>query len=199
MSKKTPKAESRAELVEARVVREEDWALEAYHAGVPFREMRRLAIAPVDEGGLGYALNESALRSLVQSARARHGETMLTRGDRVDRQQAWIDERAGGALHDLRMARAMMHVAPPSRDDFDFPAEYSAALAAHAKMLEAAAKQVESADRRLREAQKDEREIHGDNAATKIEAEVTTRDGVLDELNASLAALGLDTVEKVDS
>lgn len=195
MSKKPPKAEKRAELVEARVVREEDWALEAYRAGVPFPEMRRLALAPVDEGGLGYTLNESALRSLVQSARARHGETTLNRSDRVDRQQAWIDERAGGALHDLRHARAMMQVPPPSRDDFDFPAEYSAALAAHAKMLEAAAKQVESAERRLEVAMDRESKLHGDYAATKIEAEVTTRDGVLDELNASLAALDLPTVE----
>ena len=42
---------------------------------------------------------------------------------------------------------------------------------------------------------KDEREIYGDNAATKIEAEVTTRDGVLDDLNAALVSLGREPVE----
>lgn len=195
MSKKPPKVDDRAELVEARVVREEDWALEAYRASVPFPEMRRLALLPVSEGGLGYTLSESALRSLVQSARARHGETVLNRSDRVDRQQIRIDERTRMAREDLELAHALSRVAPPSRDEFDFPSEYAGALAAHAKMVEAAAKMVESADRRLAAAMKDEREIHGDNAATKIEAEVTTRDGVLDELNASLAVLGRPKVE----
>jgi len=43
-----------------------------------------------------------------------------------------------------------------------------------------------------------EGKMHGDDAALRIEAEVTTRDGVLDELNASLAVLGMDPVEKVE-
>lgn len=196
MSKKHPKA-STAELVEARVIEEEDWSLAAFRAGVPFPEMRRLAMMPKDAGGLGSAISEQGLRSLVKQARIRHGEVKLDRNDRIDRQQVWIDERARLAREDLMTAAAMMRVSPPRREDFDDPPEYAAALAAHAKMIEACAKMVDSADRRLAAAQKDEREIHGDNAATKIEAEVVTRDGILDELNASLAVLDMPLVEKV--
>jgi hypothetical protein len=37
--------------------------------------------------------------------------------------------------------------------------------------------------------------LHGLAAAQKIDATVTHRDGVIDELNASLAALGREPVE----
>ena len=38
--------------------------------------------------------------------------------------------------------------------------------------------------------------MHGDDAALRVEAEVTTRDAVTDELNAMLARLGVDeTIE----
>lgn len=186
-----------ADLVAARVTREEDWALEAWRARVPYPEMRRLALRPVDEGGLGYALTESALRGLVQAARARHGETVMTRADRIERQQEEIDERARRARYDLAKAHAMTQTPPPDERPDETPLEYAKRLEVWAKMIEGAHKAVESADRRLAAAMKDEREIHGDNAATKIEAEVTTRDGVLDELNEAIIALGGTPVEKV--
>jgi hypothetical protein len=47
----------------------------------------------------------------------------------------------------------------------------------------------------LLDAGKREAELHGLNAAQKVEAIVTHRDGVIDELNASLAALGRPLVE----
>ena len=49
---KPPKAKpSRAEIVEAKVIREEDFALEAWRNRIPYPEMRRLAL-----DALGYAL-----------------------------------------------------------------------------------------------------------------------------------------------
>ena len=186
---KPPKA-SRAELVEAKVIREEDFALEAWRNRIPYPEMRRLALDV-----LGYALSESALRALVQSARARHGDTAMTRADRIDRQQAEIDERAARARFDLRKWHALAQETQPERSEYFDTADHRDALAAWGKRVEVANKAIAEADRRLQAAMKDEREIYGDNAATKIEAEVTTRDGVLDDLNAALVSLGREPVE----
>lgn len=188
---KPPKA-SRGELVEAKVIREEDFALEAWRNRIPYPAMRRLALDV-----LGYALSESALRALVQSARARHGDTAMTRADRIDRQQAEIDERAARARFDLRRWHAAAQEAQPERPEYFDTLDYRDALAAWGKRVEVANKAIAEADRRLQAAMKDEREIYGDNAATKIEAEVTTRDGVLDDLNAALVSLGRKPVETV--
>lgn len=190
---KPPKATSRAELVEAKVIREEDFALEAWRARVPYPEMRRLALAE-----LGYAISESGLRALVQQARARHGDTAMTRADRIDRQQAEIDERARRARFDLAKWHAASNEPQPERAEYFDTLDYRDALAAWGKRVEAANKAIAEADRRLAAAMKDEREIYGDNAATKIEAEVTTRDGVLDDLNAALVSLGREPVEAAD-
>jgi len=188
---KPPKAKpSRAEIVEAKVVREEDFALEAWRNRIPYPEMRRLALRE-----LGYALSESALRALVQSARARHGDTAMTRADRIDRQQAEIDERAARARFDLRKWHTLAQEPQPERSEYFDTAEHRDALALWGKRVEVANKAIAEADRRLAAAMKDEREIYGDNAATKIEAEVTTRDGVLEDLNAALVSLGREPVE----
>lgn len=186
---KPPKA-TRAELVEAKVIREEDFALEAWRARVPFHEMRRRAFAE-----LGYAISESGLRALVKSARARVGDLSMTRDERIERQQAEIDERAARARFDLRKWHALAQEAQPDRAEYVDTFEHRVALAAWAKRVEVANKAIAEADRRLQAAMKDEREIYGDNAATKIEAEVVTRDGVLDDLNAALVSLGREPVE----
>lgn len=180
----------RSELIEAKVIREEDFALEAWRNRIPYPEMRRLALRE-----LGYALSESALRALVQSARARHGDTAMTRADRIDRQQAEIDERAARARFDLRKWHAAAQEPQPERSEYFDTADHRDALAAWGKRVEVANKAIAEADRRLQAAMKDEREIYGDNAATKIEAEVVTRDGVLDDLNAALVSLGREPVE----
>lgn len=192
MSKKKPKraaAPSGAELVEARVIREEEWALEAWRARVTFPEMRRLALRPPELGGLGYAMSESALRSLVAQARQRHGDTTMSREERVERQQMEIDARARAARHDLNRAHAAL--AEPMPDDTAEPEE----RALYWKKIEAAGKLVETADRRLAQAMKDERDLHGLNAPTRIEADVTTRDAVTEELNAMLTRAGREPIE----
>ncbi|MFM9745017.1 hypothetical protein ACKI2C_46475 [Streptomyces brasiliscabiei] len=180
----------RDELIEAKVIREEDFALEAWRARVPFPEMRRRALAE-----LGYAISESGLRALVKSARARVGDLAMTRDERIERQQAEIDERAARASFDLRKWHALAQEPQPDRDEYADTSEHRDALAGWAKRVEVANKAIADADRRLQAAMKDEREIYGDNAATKIEAEVTTRDGVLDDLNAALVSLGREPVE----
>lgn len=194
--KRTPEAPppTGAELVEMRVIREEDWALEAFRARLTFPEMRRLAIVAPEDGGLGYAVSEHALRNLVQQARKRHGDTAVTRDERVERQQLEIDARIRAARHDLNRAHAALNEPKPERAEFGDPEEYAAALGIHWKKVEAAAKMVDAADRRLATAMRDERDLHGLNAATKIEAEVTTRDAVTEELNAMLLRAGREPI-----
>lgn len=189
---------NRAEILEARVVHEEDWAFEAWRARMSWSQMRIAALAPVDAGGLGYALSESALRGLVKSARARHGDLSMTREERAERMQEEIDERNRRASFDLAQAHAALNAPPIELTGMETPAEVAKLREADAKIREAAAKMLESADRRLAAAQRDERDLHGLNAPTKIEAEVTTRDAVTDELNAMLIRAGRDPIE-VDS
>lgn len=180
----------RAELIEARVLREEEWALEAFRARLSFPEMRRFVIRSPEEGGLGYAISESGLRALVASARHRAGDTAVTREERVERMQAEIDVR-------IRAARADLSRALGEREAMGPPDPYADKVEREIywKKLEALTKTIESADRRLAAAQKDERDLHGLNAPTRIEADVTTRDGVLEDMNAALVALGREPVE----
>lgn len=140
----------RDELIEAKVIREEDFALEAWRARVPFPEMRRRALVE-----LGYAISESGLRALVKSARARVGDLSMTRDERIERQQAEIDERAARARFDLRKWHALAQEPQPDRDEYADTAEHRDALAAWAKRVEVANKAIDAADRRLAAAQFD--------------------------------------------
>lgn len=172
------------ELLEARVHAEEEFALEAWRARIPFPEMRVRAF-----DHFGYALSEATLRSLVKSARNRLGDLTISREERVERQQDEIDDRIRRARYDLAQAHAAVNTPAPDAADFGDVDEWALAMKVWDAKVTAAAKGVESADRRLASALKDERELHGLNAPTKIEAEVTTRDAASAELDAMLARL----------
>lgn len=185
------------ELVDPRIEREQSWALEAFHNRLTWGQMRALAIRPPDAGGLGYAVSLSGIRALVAAARTANGDLSVTREERIERQGIEIDARARAARYDLEGAHAALMSPKPERDEYGDGDEYRAELALYWKKIENASRTVESADRRLAAAMKDERDLHGLNAPTRIEADVTTRDGALDDLNAALAALGADPVEAI--
>lgn len=167
MSKKHPKASaSRAELIEARVLREREWCWSAYVAGFPYPVIRTMSILPPSEGGLGYPLDVTAIKTLVAEHRAEQGQIIGTRDERIERRQLRLDQIALDAQAAMRRAR--------EEDAFD-----------------------PQAAKTLLDVMAAEGKMHGDDAALRIEAEVTTRDGVLDELNASLAVLGMPAVEEV--
>lgn len=184
------------DLIEARVIREEDWALEAFRARLTYPDMRRRAILPPEQGGLGYAISEPGLKALVAQARRRHGEVAATRDERIERQGIEIDARARAARFDLERAHAELLRPAPERAEYGDSSDYRDALASYHKGIEAAGKLVESADRRLAAAMKDERDLLGLNAPTRIEADVTTHDAIVDELNAALAALDDEKAER---
>lgn len=172
MSKKPPKAKkkpaSRAELIEARVLREQQWIYEKHLAGHPKPTIRAMSLEPVERGGLGRsnAVSFPEMRAAIAEIRTSNGEIIGTKAERVERYTLRYEEQIELAL------AARSAAAAENRIDYEAEKLLASAQTALAK-------------------------LHGDDAATKIEAEVTTRDGVLDELNEALAALDLPTVDKV--
>lgn len=164
------KSDARTALIEARVVEERAWAYERrIHDGLPWHAIRALALRPREAGGLDRDYGIATLKGLVAAHRADQGEVVGTREERIERRQAEYDTIALGA----RAALAR------KANDPDFPG-----LDVNAAKL-------------LLDVRAAEARMHGDDMPTKIEAEVTTRDGVLDDLNAALAAIGAD--ERVKS
>lgn len=184
------------EIVDPRVDREQRWALEAFHARLTFPQMRALALEPPERGGLGYPVSLSGVKALVVAARAANGDLSMGREERVERQSDEIDGRARAARYDLERAHVTLQTPPPDRGEFFDSVEYRDALDVWRRQIEAATKLVESADRRLAAAMKDERDLHGLNAPTRIEADVTTRDGMMSDLEAALAALDAEEVSR---
>lgn len=164
------KSDARTALIEARVVLERAWVYERrIHDGMPWPAIRSLALRPDELGGIGRNYGIATLRGMVAAHRADQGEVVGTREERLERRQHEYDVLALGA----RAALAR------KASDPDYPG-----LDVNAAKL-------------LLDVRAAEAKMHGDDAATKIEAEVTTRDGVLDDLNAALAAIGVD--ERVKS
>lgn len=164
------KSDARTALIEARVVLERAWVYERrIHDGMPWPAIRALALRPDEAGGIGRNYGVSTLRGMVAAHRADQGEVVGTREERLERRQHEYDTIALGA----RAALAR------KASDPDYPG-----LDVNAAKL-------------LLDVRAAEARMHGDDMPTKIEAEVTTRDGVLDDLNAALAAIGVD--ERVKS
>lgn len=188
----TPKAD-RTALIEARVAREREWALAAWEARLSWVNMRIAANQPVEAGGLGYDLSESALKGLVTKAREDRGDLSMTRGERVERQSLEVDARARAARLDMERAYANgTKIEPPRREDFYDPLEWANALAAYARAVQATTAAVESADRRLDAAHKREAALHGLDNPAELKIDVTHRDAVDAELNDMLARLGIE-------
>lgn len=183
------------ELVDPRILREQAFALEAWQARLSFEQIRRRALLPEERGGLGKAISESGIKALVMSALAAKGDLSMGREEKRIRQSAETDVRTRLAAFDLERAHATLLADPPDRAEYADREEYRDAVAMYWKGIEAATKLVESADRRLDSAHNREAKLFGLDEATRIEAEVTTRDGAIDDLNAALVALGADPVE----
>lgn len=187
------------EVVDPRVAHEQAWAWEAFHARLTFPQMRALAIRPPSEGGLGYPVSLSGVKALVLAARAANGDLTMGREERIERQDAEIDMRTRLARHDLEAGYRELAQPRPTIDEAGYDVEiYRAQIAAYHSNRTHARQMIESADKRLEVAMRNERDLHGLNAPTRIDADITTHDGVMDDLNAALVALGRDPVEVVE-
>lgn len=188
----TPKA---GPLIEQRVMHERAWAYSAWMARYGYAAMRRLANLPPDEGGLGYDLSESALKGLVDQAKADRGDLTMSREQRIERQSAEVDERARAARHDFAAAYQRLATLDAAIAGFEvYDLETAMALRSMVTERNGIAADLERADRRLDTIHAREAKLHGLDAPTEARLEVTTRDAVIDELNAALEAAGLDQV-----
>lgn len=182
----TPKAAKLDALLEARTAHEQTWALELWMGRHTWAQMRRLAGAPPEKGGLGYDLSESALKGLVAGAREARGDLTMGRAERIERQAAEVDERARAARHDfaaayerVRALDAAIVEAPDAETVRDLVAQRAGVAA-----------DLERADRRLDAVHAREARLFGLDQPAELEVKVTQHDALVDELNAQLARAG---------
>jgi hypothetical protein len=158
-------APANAALILARVERERAWAHARWMERMTYGQISALSALPVDLGGLGVHISHAGIRAMVAEYRESRGDVTMSRDERLERQSDELDE----------IMRAL-------RAEIAEYVEREGSVPANAVKL-------------LLEAGKREADLHGLAAATKIDATVTHRDGLIDELNASLAALGRPAVD----
>lgn len=178
----------------ARDVAEREWALEAYNARLSWHDMAIASARPESEGGLGRQLSLSAAKALFGQAKQAHGDLTTTREERRERQGNELDVRARAARHDMQRAYATLAERMPERTEYFDTTDALVALDSWRKRQELALKMIESADRRLGATHEREAKLFGLDAATRIEAEVTTRDAIYADLDAAIAALDKEEV-----
>jgi hypothetical protein len=176
-----------AEISATRLLIEQRWAYERHLEHLSYRDMRRLVIEPADRGGLGYDLGEHALRGLVVGYVESARETLTEeRGVYIARELADLDLQH----------RALAVVLSRSIDAAE-TAKVAAALGYEslAQLLKEApdaavpldARQITALLRELRAVGESRRKLLGLDAPLEARVEVTSRDGVIAELEAMLA------------
>lgn len=191
----TPDDSDRKALLLSRTLTEQQWAYERVLEHLSFREMRQRVSAPVERGGLGYDLSESALRGLVRGYRERMAD--------VERHDLELHRER--ELNDLDALHR--HLAAIVADPVDWNATRLAALElGYTDVREAIEREpnllrlhnpatVMNAVRELRGVSESRRKLLGLDAPAKTDVQVTMRDAVTDELNAMLARAGREPIE----
>lgn len=189
-----PPKVDRSELIAVRVLHEQRWAYERALEHLSYREMRTLANRSPARGGLGYDLSEHALKALVKGYRDRMAEVEArTLEEHRERELADLDDEqralAGltGAIDLERAAIIAKHFGYDSVEAFvidnptaDVWRDDGVRLRAH---------------RERRAAGESRRRLLGLDAPVSAKVEITHRDAVLDDLDAALAAAGLDPLK----
>jgi hypothetical protein len=154
------KAPKAAELIALKVQHEQQWAYSLRLEHMSYPQMRQVAKLPVEQGGLAHDISEHGLKTLV----AGYADTMR------DVLAVNRDDLIVRQQHELdQLARA---------------ARKALAKADAIGVLDKDAVKV------LLDVQKREEILYGLAAPTEARVELTSRDGVLDDLNAALVALG---------
>ena len=149
-----------AELVAIRTLREQEWTYNVWRQRLGYSEMRRRSTLDVVDGGLGYELSESQLKTRLDGYRTRMKPVLEAHVDEHrERQRAELDELS-------RLAQATL--AQAARDG----------------------KLDRDAARLLLDIQVREAKLLGLDAPQQIQAEVVTNNAVTDELNAMLLRAG---------
>lgn len=168
------------ELIAVRVEAEQRWAYAQRMAHLSYNEMRVKSSRHPEDGGLGYQLSEHALKALVNGYLEKMREV----------HEVNAEELVTRELADLDMQQRRAAVV----------AELAAEALARAHELEAldvhAAKTLLDADAKARAIGESRRKLLGLDQPTRIEADITVKDGVLEELNAMLGRAGRKPIKK---
>jgi|AntRauMFilla1563_2_1112583.scaffolds.fasta_scaffold03082_5 hypothetical protein len=184
---KTTRKPRYAELTATRLLGEQRWAYERHLEHMNYRDMRRLVIEPVDRGGLGYDLSEHALRGLVVGYVESARETLTEeRGVYIARELADLDlqHRALAAVL-ARSIDAAESTKVAAALGYDSLAQLLKEAPDAAVPLDA--RQITALLRELRAVGESRRKLLGLDAPLEARVEVTSRDGVMAELEAMLA------------
>lgn len=161
----TKKSDARTALIEAKVYREREWMHARWMERMTFRQISAAAALPVERGGLGIMVSHAGCKAMVAAHREEQGDVTLGRDERRERQSDELDEMARSIRTELST-----QLRETGRVDL--------------KLVDA-----------MLAIGKREADLHGLAAPTRIEAEIVTRDAILDELNAELSAMGEQTIE----
>lgn len=169
--KRAPEAptDTAADLIAARVLVEQDWAYAQWVQHATYQQMR-VRVSEPPPRGLGYDLSLEALRGLVAGYRARAGDLAMTREEHRERE-----------LHDLDIlqqeaARAMLEARQNP------PVDAQGNIMPFA--LNAAKLFADLGEKR--------RKLLGLDEPVKVEADVTHRDAVMEELDAMMTRAGME-------
>lgn len=153
-----------SELVAVQVLREQQWAYARRLEHLSYRDIRRLAVAPPDEGGLGYDISEQGLKGLVKGYLESMREVLAPERDElIAREAAMLDLATRHAVASLRRAEDAREFDPTGLDAL-----------------------LKVSDRR--------RKLYGLDAPTEARVEVHAYDGATAELNAMLAEAGIEVL-----
>lgn len=172
------------ELIAVRVEAEQRWAYAQRMAHLSYNEMRVKSSRHPEDGGLGYQLSEHALKALVNGYLEKMREVHEVNVEElVTRELADLDmqQRRAAVVAEL----AAEHLAAV-RDDPEAPGRLSVD----------AGKLLLDADAKARAIGESRRKLLGLDQPTRIEADVTVKDGVLEELNAMLGRAGRKPIKK---
>lgn len=174
------KKAKRAELIAVRVEAEQRWAYAQRMAHLSYTEMRAKSALHPDAGGLGYPLSEHALKGLVNTYLEKMREVHeVNTQELVQRELADLDMQQRRAAIVAELAAESMARA----HEID-------ALDVHGGKL------LLEADAKARAVGESRRKLLGLDQPTRIEADVTVKDGVLEELNAMLGRAGRKPIKK---
>lgn len=166
---------ARTSLILARIAEEQEWAYNLrIRDGLHWHAIRALALRPREAGGIDRSVGVDTLKNLVADYRAAQGVIVGTRDERIERRQLEIDEIA--LLARAEIARAADASDPERHPRLDTNA---------AKLL---------LDVRAAEAK-----MHGDDAAQRVDIEVTTRTQLDAEIDELLVRIDAEPLERKDA
>lgn len=152
------------EVILSKVAAEEAWAYQRRGERLSWTAMAELATLPIEQGGLGYRISPKTLRDRSDSYFKLMAPVIATTAE----------ERRARQQHEL--------------DELARIARDAIGRAAYEGKTDHGAMKI------LLEVQKREAALHGLDAAARVDVDIHDDRGRLDELNAELAALGLEPV-----